>query len=147
MREINSAAIDPTSEELLRGNRDASAAGRVAKVVAGIAAIGQACEALRAADFRVSVAGNRMTVDDEFFVVLIGATGEADGGADARWVIYPVTGGPPVWVVSTEQARRKGQAPAVRASIEAAPIGRLQLAGRKMFPATPRTHVAERRWL
>lgn len=147
MLEINGAATDLTVEEMLRGNRDATAAGHVAKVVAGVPAIGQACEALRAANCRVSVAGNRITVDDVFFVVLIGATGEADGGADARWVIYPVTGGPPVWVVGAQRAHRDGQAPAVRASMEAVPIGRLQLAGRKTFGATPRTHVHERRWL
>jgi hypothetical protein len=148
MLEVNSAANDPRSAGLLRGDRNAVAAGRVAKVVAGIRAIGQACEALRVANFRVSVAGNRITIDDDFFAVLIGATAEPDDGADARWVIYPVVGGPPVWVVSADRAHRDGPEPPARAPLEAAPIGRLQLAGRGMLGGSmPRTHVRERRWV
>ncbi|MUL64647.1 hypothetical protein BOO86_09255 [Mycobacterium sp. CBMA 234] len=147
MLESDGAATDPASSVLPRDDRDAIVAGRVAKVVAGIPLISQACEALRAANCRVNVAGNRITVDDEFFVVLIGASGETDGGVDARWVIYPIAGGPPVWVVGAERAQRDRRDPVVRASMDAAPIGRLQLPERRLFSISrSRTHVHERRW-
>ncbi len=71
---------------------------QVAGVVGGIAAIGVACEALRTAGWRASIAGNRITVNDEVRAQLIGT-----GTADAAWVISTIAGTRPVWVVGAER--------------------------------------------
>lgn len=77
-------------------------AEQVAGVVAGIPAIGEACDALKKAGWRASIAGNRITVNDEVFAQFIGATVGALGGIDARWVIYRIAGTPPVSVGGAE---------------------------------------------
>jgi hypothetical protein len=77
-------------------------AEQVAGVVAGIPAIGKACDALRKAGWRASIAGNRITVNGEVFAQLIRATAGAFGGVDATWVVYRIAGTPPVWVVGAE---------------------------------------------
>jgi len=78
-------------------------AEQVARVVAGILAIGQACDALSRAGWRATIAGNRITVNDEVLAEFIGAgTGRA-GGVEARWVIYGIADMGPVWVVGTER--------------------------------------------
>lgn len=69
---------------------------QVAGVVAGIPAIGQACDALTKAGWRASIAGNRVTVNDEVFARFIGATVGALGGIDARRAIYRIAGTNPV---------------------------------------------------
>ena len=75
---------------------------QVAGVVAGIPAIGKACYALRKAGWRATIAGNRITVNDEVFAQFIGRGCRPAGGVDARWVIYRIAGTPPVWVVGAE---------------------------------------------
>jgi hypothetical protein len=80
-------------------------AERVAGLVAGISVIGEACEALRNAGWRASIAGNRITVNDEVFAQFIGANVGALGDVDARWVIYRIAGTPPVWIVGAEPQR------------------------------------------
>ncbi len=60
------------------------AAEQVAGVVAGIPTLGEACDALRKAGRRASIAGNRITVNDEVFAQFIGATVGSPGGVDAR---------------------------------------------------------------
>ena len=50
--------------------------------MAGIPAIGEACEALKKAGWRASIAGNRITVDDDLFAQFIGATAGARGGVE-----------------------------------------------------------------
>ena len=77
-------------------------AEQVAGVVAGIPIIGQACDALKKAGCRASIAGNRITVNDEVFAQFIGATVGALGGIDARWVVYRIAGTPPLSVVGAE---------------------------------------------
>jgi hypothetical protein len=77
-------------------------AEQVAGVVAGIPAIGRACDALKTAGWRATIAGNRITVNDEVFAQFIGATVGALGGIDARWLIYRIAGTNPVWVVGAE---------------------------------------------
>jgi hypothetical protein len=77
-------------------------AEQVAGVVAGIPAIGEARDALKKAGWRASIAGNRITVNDEVFAQFIGVTVGAFGGIDARRVIYRIAGTPPVWVVGTQ---------------------------------------------
>ncbi len=76
-------------------------AEQVAGVVAGIPFIGKACEALIRAGWRASIAGNRITVNDEVLAQFIGAG--AAGGVDAAWVIYAIAGAHPVWVVAAER--------------------------------------------
>ena len=88
--------------EGLREDRSALSAEQVAGMVAGIPAIGEACDALRKAGWRASIAGNRITVNDDVFAQFIAATVGARGGVEARWVIYGIAGTPPVWVVGAE---------------------------------------------
>ena len=77
-------------------------AEQVAGVVAGIPAIGWACDALKKAGWRASISGNRITVNDEVFAQFIGTTVGALGGIDARWVVYRIAGTPPLSVVGAE---------------------------------------------
>ena len=83
-------------------DKETPTAEQVARVVAGIPAIGRACEALSSAGWRASIAGNRITVNDEVLAQFIGAGIGRAGGVDATWVIYAITGAPPVWVVGAE---------------------------------------------
>lgn len=83
-------------------DEDTPTAEQVARVVAGIPAIGRACEALLGAGWRASIAGNRITVNDEVHAQFIGAGIGRAGGVDPTWVIYAITGVPPVWVVGAE---------------------------------------------
>lgn len=76
-------------------------AEQVAGVVAGIPSIGKACEALTRAGWRASIAGNRITVNDEVLAQFIGAG--AAGGLGAAWVIYATVGAHPVCVVGAER--------------------------------------------
>jgi hypothetical protein len=77
-------------------------AEQVAGIVAGIPAIGKACEALISAGWRTGIAGNRITVNDEVFAQFIGAHLGRAGGVEAAWVIYAIAGAAPVWVVGAE---------------------------------------------
>ncbi len=74
---------------------------QVAGVISGIPAIGAACDALRRAGWHATIAGNRVTVNDEVTAQFIGAG--AAGGVDATWVIRAIVGRPPVWVVGGER--------------------------------------------
>lgn len=96
---------DATSATLVAGPGEQAkmlTAEQVAEVVASIPAIGEACDALKKAGWRASIAGNRITVNDAVFAQFIGATVGALGGIDARWVIYRIAGTPPVSVVGAE---------------------------------------------
>lgn len=59
------------------GSIAASTRERVAEVVAGTVAIGVARDALRRAGWKASIAGNRITVDDEVFVHFVDTAGPA----------------------------------------------------------------------
>jgi len=95
-------ATDRDTSVLLQEDQNAVTAEQVARVVAGIPAIGEACEALKKAGWRASIAGNRITVDDDVFAQFIGATAGVYGSVEARWVIYGIAGTPPVWIVGAE---------------------------------------------
>ena len=75
---------------------------QVAKVVAGVSPIGVARNALEQAGWYATIAGNRITVNDEVVAQFIGATAGPSGVVDARWVIYRIAGTPPVWIVGAE---------------------------------------------
>jgi hypothetical protein len=102
MLQTDRLTTDPDTTALLHEDQNTVTAEQVARVVAGIPAIGKACEALKKAGRRASIAGNRITVDDDVFAQLIGATVRARGGVEARWVIYTIAGTPPVWIVGAE---------------------------------------------
>ena len=78
-------------------------AEQVAGVVAGIPTIGRACEALIRAGWRASIAGNRITVNDEVLAQFIGAGMGRAGCVDPTWVIYAIAGSAPVSVVGAER--------------------------------------------
>ena len=99
-------ATDRDTSVLLQEDQNTVTAEQVARVVAGIPAIGEACEALKKAGWRASIAGNRITVDDDVFAQFIGTTADAHGGVEARWVIYRIAGTPPVWIVGAEPPPR-----------------------------------------
>ena len=67
-------------------------AERVARVVEAIPAIGAACDALRKAGWRATIAANRITVEDAVFVQFIGTSVDALGDAHARWMVYGIAG-------------------------------------------------------
>ena len=49
-----------------------------------------------------TIAGNRITANDEVVAQFITATVDSLRAVDPRWVIYWITGTPPVWVVGSE---------------------------------------------
>jgi len=102
-------ATDRGTSVLLQEDQNTVTAEQVARVVAGIPAIGEACEALKKAGWRASIAGNRITVDDDVFARFIGATAGAHGSVEASWVIYRIAGTPPVWIVGTEPPRHTSE--------------------------------------
>jgi hypothetical protein len=59
---------------------------RVADIMAGVPTIGRACDALRAAGWHSSIAGNRITVDDRIFARYIGPG--PFGPSEPRWLVY-----------------------------------------------------------
>jgi hypothetical protein len=67
-------------------------ADQVAGVVADIAVIGAACNALRGAGWRATIAGNRITVEDVVFAQFIGTALDAYGDNRARWLVYEIAG-------------------------------------------------------
>jgi hypothetical protein len=77
---------------------------QVARVLAGIPAIGWACRALEEAGWHATIAGNRITVNYEVFAQFIAASVGQFGHVDASWVIYTVEGSRPVWIVGAEPA-------------------------------------------
>jgi hypothetical protein len=97
---------DRDTSVLLPEDQNTVTSEQVARVVAGIPAIGEACEALKKAGWRASIAGNRITIDDDLCAQFIGAAAGALGGVEARWVIYRVAGTPPVWIVWAEPPPR-----------------------------------------
>lgn len=96
---------DQQLTEIVRPHTDEETptAEQVARVVAGIPAIGKACEALSRAGWRASIAGNRITVNEEVAAQFVCAGIDSTGGADPTWVIYGISGARPVWVVGAER--------------------------------------------
>ena len=84
-------------------DRDNVTVESLAKMLTGIELIGTARNALEKAGMHATIAGNRITVNDEFFAQFVGAITRPTGRIEARWVIYGVTGASPVWIVGAEQ--------------------------------------------
>ncbi len=96
---MTSATVSAVDAAYPREDGNMPTAEQVAKVIAGIPLIGEACEALRQAGWRATIAGNRITVNDNVFARFIGATVNHYGAVDASWVIHRIAGTPPVWIV------------------------------------------------
>ena len=143
MLRINGTATDQDPAVGFRDDREAVTAEQVARVVAGIPAIGHACEALRAAGWQASIAANRITVDDEVYAVLIGATPGEHGGIESRWVVYRIAGTPPVWIVGAESAQDTPD-PALRPAAASGSAGCGRSTTRRLLTTSlPRTHARE----
>ena len=97
----NPEVLDAAFVAPLNDDEDILRAEQVAKVVAGVSAIGAACRALEEAGWNATIAGNRITVNDEVVAQFIAATVDSLA-IDAMWVIYRIAGRPPVWVVGAE---------------------------------------------
>jgi hypothetical protein len=103
MHAFGTDAAGPAAEgTCLQEDENIPTVERVAEVVVGIPVIGEACNALRRAGWRTTLAGNRITVNDEVFAQFIGVTVSRFGPVDARWVIYHFAGTPPVRIVGAE---------------------------------------------
>lgn len=87
----------------LRTDEDSPTANQVAEVVVGNRTIGEACNALTRAGWRATIAGNRITVNEEVFAQYIGVSiGSADR-RDATWVIYAPGHALSIWFTAAER--------------------------------------------
>lgn len=72
---------------------------QVAKVVAGVSSIGLARRALERAGWSATVVANRITVNQDIIAQFIAGMND-----EPRWLVYPITGTPPMWIVGAEVA-------------------------------------------
>ena len=71
----------------------------VAKVVAGISSVGLAHRALEQQGWSVRLVANRMTVENHIIAQFVpGIDGKA------RWTVFAINGGRPVWIVGAEMS-------------------------------------------
>ena len=96
------ADIDLAVGSSIGPQRAISMVERVAKVVLGCSAIGEARNALSAAGWNATITANRITVDEDVLAQFIPAKIGAFGLVSARWVIYSIGGARPVWIVGAE---------------------------------------------
>ena len=75
---------------------DILTAEQVAKVLAGVAAIGVARTALEQAGWNATIAGYRITVKPQAEAQFIAANGKT------WWQVYTADGTPPVWIVGAQ---------------------------------------------
>jgi hypothetical protein len=75
---------------------DILTAEQVAKVLAGVSAIGVARTALDQAGWNATIAGNRITVNQEVEAQFIAANGKT------WWQVYTADGTTPVWIVGAQ---------------------------------------------
>jgi hypothetical protein len=76
---------------------------QVADILAAATTIGRACDEFRKAGWRSTIAGNRITVNDELFARYIDgcSLGDARSNPDsARWLVYAVGDCPEVRMVA-----------------------------------------------
>lgn len=73
----------------------------VANIVAGIPAIGIALRALEAAGWHATIAGNRITVDEQVLVQFVAPTVGRFGRIGATWMIHAVTEASQTMIVGT----------------------------------------------
>lgn len=102
-------------QSTITGRRGLSVEG-VANVVAGIPAIGIALRALEAAGWHATIAGNRITVDEQVLVQFVAPTVGRFGRIGATWMIHAVAEASQTMIVGTgldctEDAHRIGTEP------------------------------------
>jgi hypothetical protein len=97
--------VDLAAASLSEKSPDAmSMVERVARVVSGISAIGEARNALDAAGWTATITANRITVDKEVLAQFVPAKVGSFGLINASWIIYSIAGTLPVWIVGGEQS-------------------------------------------
>lgn len=77
-------------------------ASRVAEAIAEAPSIGYACAALRGAGWRATIAGNRISVNEEVFAQYVGVS--AGSRCNAMWMIYGSADASPIWVTTGDPA-------------------------------------------
>src|SRR5262245_43501479 len=77
----------------------APTAEQIAEIVAGIPVIGGARDALADAGWQTTIAGNRITIDDEVIAQFIACSTQSGRTGDGYWVIFRIGATPPVWIV------------------------------------------------
>lgn len=75
---------------------------RVAGLVAGVPLIGMARAALEQAGWSATIAGNRITVNDEICAQYTPSRSNPTGVVEPYWVVYTFGGTAPVWIVGGE---------------------------------------------
>lgn len=76
---------------------------QVAEVIDGIRTIGEACNSLTGAGWRATIAGNRITINDEVFAEYVSVgVGSADN-RDATWMVYALGRALLVWRTAAER--------------------------------------------
>ena len=86
----NTAVIDPPDTTVVT-------AEQAAEMVAGISAIGYARNVLERAGWCATIAANRTAVNEQIVAPFVVGTNGA-----ARWLVYSITGTPPMWIVGAE---------------------------------------------
>lgn len=74
-------------------------AEQVAGLIAGVPLIGMARTALERAGCSATIAGNRITVNDEVCAQYIPSQPSPTGVVEPYWVVYALGGTAPVWIV------------------------------------------------
>lgn len=74
-------------------------AERVAGLVAGVPLIGMARAALERAGCSATIAGNRISVNDDICAQYIPSRPSSTGAIDPYWMVYTLNGTAPVWIV------------------------------------------------
>jgi hypothetical protein len=81
---------------------------RIARVLSRTSVIGEARDALAAAGWTATIAGNRITVEEGVLAQLIPAKIGTFGLVSAHWVIYSAAGTQPTWIVGVETSSSSG---------------------------------------
>lgn len=77
----------------------------VAGLIAGVPLIGMARAALERAGCSATIAGNRITVNDEICAQCIPSSPSPTGAVDPYWVVHALSGAAPVWIVGGEDQK------------------------------------------
>lgn len=102
--------VNPGRPSVERRPDDAAAdpelsAEKVAGLIAGVPLIGMARAALERAGCSATIAGNRITVNDEVCAQYIPSNPSPTGAVDPYWVVYALSGATPVWIVGGEDQK------------------------------------------
>jgi len=93
-----------TSPALAVEGTGSPTAEQVAAIVVRTYTIGSACNALRSEGWRSTIAGNKITVNDQVSVRFLDESVGMDAEAAPRWVVYGTSQQPAIWVIGTRIA-------------------------------------------